>query len=401
LQPPPGPKSRSASAIPQRSADPYTGRLLQNRYELVGLIGQGGMGTVYMARDLRLRGRNCVVKKLRDDFYREEDRQQAKNFFEREMGVLSELHHPNIVQLFDFFAEDNDYFLVMEYVEGSNLHDMLHNERHGEPFAENAVLDWAIQVCNVLSYLHSQNPPVIYRDLKPSNIMIDVKGQVKLVDFGIARPWEEQQENSHVVSAGYSPPEQYWGAATPQSDIYSLGATMSFLLSGKDPDALKAASPKDLNPEVSDYTDNLVKKAMAQDAEQRFQTVEEMTEALLHKDYVAPPQTTRSHVVEIAAGVLLLLAAIGLFYENISLVVTPSKSDTPQVESVAGEVDESQPPRPYRPSKTTTPPTQSPASQSEMAVQVMEEKDLTDPQAPQAGQSKGLGFMKWFSQPGK
>lgn len=173
--------------------------VLQNRWEVVSHLGQGGMGTVYIARDLRLANRQCVVKKLRDDFFRQEDKDKALAFFQREAVVLSRLQHPNIVHVLDYFEEGGDYFLVMEYVEGENLQQML--QRRGDPFLEAQVVAWCTQIAEVLHYLHSHDPPVIYRDLKPSNIMIDTKDRVKLVDFGIARPYAEDGDNTHVVSA--------------------------------------------------------------------------------------------------------------------------------------------------------------------------------------------------------
>jgi serine/threonine protein kinase len=252
--------------------------VLQNRWEVVSHLGQGGMGTVYIARDLRLANRQCVVKKLRDDFFRQEDKEKALTFFQREAVVLSRLSHPNIVHVLDYFEEHGDYFLVMEYVEGENLQQML--TRRGEPFPEEQVLAWAAQIAEVLHYLHSHDPPVIYRDLKPSNVMIDTKDRVKLVDFGIARPYAEDADNTHVVSAGYSPPEQYWGAADPRSDIYALGATMHFLLTGQEPLALQTSSPRKHNPRISERADLLVQRATAQDIWLRFQTAPEMQEEL-------------------------------------------------------------------------------------------------------------------------
>ena len=181
--------------------------ILQNRYRIDSVLGQGGMGTVYLAKDSRLDDRLCVVKELRDDFYRDEDKQRALSFFDREVRMLARLKHSNIVQVSDYFSEQGRYFLVMEYVEGENLHSIM-QKREGEPFDENQVVSWAIQICDVLTYLHGQDPPVIYRDLKPSNIMINTDEQLKLVDFGIARKVETEDENTRVVSAGYSPPEQ-------------------------------------------------------------------------------------------------------------------------------------------------------------------------------------------------
>lgn len=252
--------------------------VLQRRYEVIDQLGQGGMGTVYLTRDLRLHGRTFVVKKLRDDFFRDEDKAKAMEFFMREIEVLSRLSHPNIVDIKDHFPEGDDYYIVMEYVEGKNLHEMLHER--GEPFPEDQVMQWARQICQVLEYLHTNEPPVIYRDLKPSNIMIDTLGRVKLVDFGIARQYRDDSDNTHVVSAGYSPPEQYWGAAEPRSDIYALGATMYFLLTGQEPLALQTSTPAKVIESVSEHVDFIVSRATAQDIWLRFQSAAEMLEEL-------------------------------------------------------------------------------------------------------------------------
>ncbi|HEY9733974.1 MAG TPA: serine/threonine-protein kinase [Drouetiella sp.] len=299
--------------------------VLQKRYEVVSHLGQGGMGTVYMARDMRLANRYCVVKKLRDDFFREEDKQKALEFFKREADVLSPLKHPNIVSISDNFEENDNYYLVMEYIEGENLHQML-NQR-GEPFPEEQVLQWAVQIADVLHFLHSNDPKVIYRDLKPSNIMIDTKDRVKLVDFGIARPYAEDSDNTHVVSAGYSPPEQYWGAADPRSDIYALGATMHFLLTGQEPLALQVCSPKRINPNISDHTDEIVQRATAQDVWLRYQNAQEMQQEL---EFV-PKQKQPLKLVQaavIGVGCLMLIGLCGFFY---------SKMTAPAGKTVIGE----------------------------------------------------------------
>jgi serine/threonine protein kinase len=252
--------------------------VLQGRWEILEQLGQGGMGTVYKARDLNLANRLCVVKKLRVDFFRQEEREQALEFFDREASMLSTLKHPNIVRIYDRFRENENYYLVMEYVEGENLEQMLVGR--GEPFSEAQVTEWAITICEVLHYLHSRRPPVIYRDLKPSNIMLDAVDGIKLVDFGIARPYRDDGENTHVVSGGYSPPEQYWGGADTRSDIYALGATMHFLLTGTEPTALKTSTPKKVNSRLSAKIDNIVQKATSQYVELRYQYACAMREDL-------------------------------------------------------------------------------------------------------------------------
>ncbi|MBS2006940.1 MAG: serine/threonine protein kinase [Cyanobacteria bacterium SZAS TMP-1] len=298
----------SSAGMPYRDPQRDGPFVLRNRWQVVDYLGQGGMGTVYLAKDLNLDDRKCVVKKLRDDFFREEDKEKAQQFFLREAKVLSKLQHPNIVLVLDSFREGDDYYLVMEYVEGHNLHDML-KERE-EPFTEEQVLIWARQVCDVLHYLHCNDPPVIYRDLKPSNIMIDTKDRVKLVDFGIARLYQEEGDNTHVVSQGYSPPEQYWGGADPRSDVYALGATMYFLLTGREPLALTVSSPRDSRADVSEAADLIIQRATQQDVFLRYQSAAEMKEEL---DYVLegePQPVQHFKWLEVAVGVIVMFASV-------------------------------------------------------------------------------------------
>jgi serine/threonine protein kinase len=344
------------------------------------VLGQGGMGTVYLAHDLRLKGRSCVVKKLRDDFYREEDRQKAQTFFEREMSVLSELRHPNIVQILDFFSEDGDYYLVMEYVQGNNLHDMLQRERQGQPFPEKIVIDWIQQICEVLHYMHTQHPPVIYRDLKPSNVMIDLNNTVKLVDFGIARPYEETGDHTQVVSVGYSPPEQYWGGLDPRTDIYSLGATMYFLLTGKDPEALHVCSPKRINPDISPSVDAIVQQATLQNFNERYQTIEEFMEALMHHDYVEAPDTPRSHIGEIVTG-LVILTLFAIIFLVEPLLQTDPQQKGEQTHVIRGETDNATIDNHAGVSSLKTVSTGSHSRPHKLALEMTDEQDMTDPEA--------------------
>ena len=262
----------TSAVVPEKSL------VLQNRYILIKPLGQGGMGTVFLAQDKRLSKRFCVVKKLRLDGFDNEDKRKAMSFFEREAMVLSGLKHPNVVAIQDYFEEHGNYFLVMEYVKGDNLQQLL--KKRGGPFNEKQVIEWAVNILDVLNYLHGHNPPVIYRDIKPSNIMLSTVDGIKLVDFGIARPYVDNSENTHVVSGGYSPPEQYWGAADQRSDIYALGATMYYLLTGKEPMALLSCSTRSRNSAVSEFMDKVIQKATAQDVWLRYQTASEMTQAL-------------------------------------------------------------------------------------------------------------------------
>jgi len=324
LSPPHSESSSSSSDNPKRQVLSPGALVLQKRWELIERLGQGGMGTVFLARDLRLSSRLCVVKKLRIEFLKNEDRQKALAFFKREAMVLSSLKHSNIVSIHDYFEENGEYYLVMEYVEGDNLQHML--ARRGAPFSEREVVTWATTMCDVLNYLHSHYPPVIYRDLKPSNIMLNTTDGIKLVDFGIARSYTEDSENTHVVSGGYSPPEQYWGGADTRSDIYALGSTMYFLLTGKEPVALQTSIPKTSNRNISDHLDRIIQKATAQDIWLRYQAASEMHNALLNvpkqKLLAFPP----AFILITCSAALVSVAAAGFIYFTVTKHNNPKQS---------------------------------------------------------------------------
>lgn len=299
--------------------------VLKDRWEVVDRLGQGGMGTVYMARDLNLKTlsqqkKSAVVKELRDDFIRGEDKEKAREFFMREVSVLADLDHENIVRVLDQFSERGRYYLVMEYVQGQNLHEMMAKRR--EPFDEEIIIKWAAQICDVLTYLHTHDPPVIYRDLKPSNVMINTNDQVKLIDFGIARPFQESEDNTHVVSQGYSPPEQYWGAADQRSDVYALGATIQFLLTGQDPLALTPSSPQSINPHVSDHINEIVERATNQEPADRYQCAADMKDALIYQPEEVQPARANPMLV-----VALSLICVGLFLGGLIIVAKLQEQD--------------------------------------------------------------------------
>lgn len=293
--------------------------VLNRRWQVLEKLAQGGMGKVFLATDLNLsklghEKRLCIVKQLRDDFFHQEDRKLAVKFFLREAQVLSTLNHPNIVAILDFFQEEENFYLVLEYVRGKNLEEMMLTR--DAPFDSVQVIKWAIQISEVLHYLHTYDPPIIYRDLKPSNIMIDEHNQLKLVDFGIARPFEENQESTLVISQGYSPPEQYQGATDPRSDVYALGCTMFFCLTGKDSRALTVSNPQKLNPAVSEELGRIVQKATQQDMESRFQSALEIEEELtsLSQSLHSPSQSKPLLIIKtpwlVVAGVAFIAILI-------------------------------------------------------------------------------------------
>lgn len=260
--------------------DPDT--LLQGRYRIAKLIGQGGMGAIYLAKDTRFSNKQCVIKEMLDYFTDPEMRQRATQNFHREADLLSRLRHEGIPEVYDRFTEGNRHYLVMQYIDGIDLEQMM-LDKDGH-FEERDVLGWSMQICDLLSYLHHQKPPIIYRDMKPANLILSRKTRVYMVDFGIARHFNPVSKGTMIGTQGYAPPEQYRGQEEPRSDIYALGATMHHLLTGRDPQTeppFSFPAVRQLNPRVSAATEKIISKALQNDPDKRFATAEDMLKALM------------------------------------------------------------------------------------------------------------------------
>lgn len=263
------------------------GTQLQNRYKILGVIGVGGMGAVYRAQDLRFPGvmRLCAVKEMINTASDPQVRQMIVRNFEREASILATLSHPAIPQVYDYFTEGSRSYLVEEYIPGKDLEARV-SEMEGF-FSEATVVDWAVQLCDVLTFLHNHKPrPIIFRDLKPSNIMLDLHGRIRLVDFGIAKLFQSGQKGTMIGTEGYSPPEQYRGIAEPRGDVYALGATLHHLLSKQDPRLEPPFSFKErpihmTNPTASRELVSVVERALEYDLNARWGSAEEMRRALL------------------------------------------------------------------------------------------------------------------------
>jgi serine/threonine protein kinase len=207
--------------------------IVGGRYKVLRPLGGGGMKLVYLAEDLRLASRPCALAEMVDGFTNPDLQKQAVAAFQREADMLAQLSNEHIPRVFDRFSDQNRHYLVMEYIDGVTLEDRINASGGKLPEAE--VIDVALQVLDTLEYLHGLAPPVIYRDLKPSNVMLSRNQQAKLIDFGIARHFQPMSNATMIGTQGYAPPEQYRGKVEARSDIYALGATMHHALSGRDP----------------------------------------------------------------------------------------------------------------------------------------------------------------------
>ncbi|HEV8712524.1 MAG TPA: protein kinase [Candidatus Binatia bacterium] len=259
------------------------GTVLAGRYRITRFLAGGGMGLVYVAQDQRLAGRRCAIKEIFDRFTNPEERARAIEYFHREADTLSQLKHPAVPAIVDRFGEGNCHYLVMDFIEGTNLEDEL--AAQGGSLPESRVIEIARELCDVLSYLHDFHPPIIYRDMKPGNVILTPDGRVVVIDFGIARIFTPQGKATLIGTPGFAPPEQYTGSVDERSDIYSLAATLHYLLTGRDPEKNPPFSFPPVHSsklDASPFLARAIDKALAYKVEDRPASADAFKEMFLY-----------------------------------------------------------------------------------------------------------------------
>ncbi|MBX3057744.1 MAG: serine/threonine-protein kinase [Anaerolineae bacterium] len=262
------------------------GDMLQDRYRIVGTLGSGGFSSVYKARDMRFPNvtKLCAIKEMVISTPDPQMRELTIKSFEREASMLAMLDHPAIPDVSDYFTEEDRSYLVLDIIRGKDLDQWL--EESTEMLDQATALEWAIQLCDALDHLHNQRPqPIVFRDVKPSNIMLDQYGRIVLIDFGIAKVFETGDKGTMIGTEGYSPPEQYRGRAEPAGDIYALGATLHHLLTKQDPRleppfTFNERPITKVNPKVSPEFEAIIMRCLSYDPVDRYPNAQALKMAL-------------------------------------------------------------------------------------------------------------------------
>jgi len=263
------------------------GTTLEDRYLILGMLGAGGMSSVYKGRDLHFPNvtKLVAIKEMVNLISDQSMHEMIVKNFEREADLLATLSHPATPAIYDNFSHKKRSYLVMEFIDGDDLEAVLAESTDFLP--EEKVIGWAIELCDVLSYLHNIQPePIIFRDIKPSNVMIDHHNHVRLIDFGIARNFQPGEKGTMIGTEGYSPPEQYRGEASPAGDVYALGATLHHLLTKRDPRVEAPFSfaerpARSINPLISPEIEAVISRALEYDPKDRYSSAMLMKEAMI------------------------------------------------------------------------------------------------------------------------
>ena len=320
-----------------------SGEVLHRRYKIKRIIGQGGAGSIYLADDLRLAGRQCALKEVEHDRSLPPDLiAEARDQFLREATVLARLDHPNLPKVSDFFTTSNRDYLVMDFVAGKDLRTLMLEARQDNRFlSEDQVLQWADQLANALSYLHGQNPPIIHRDIKPSNLKLTPSGIIKLVDFGLVKVLAPDDVTITILqgqgTAVYTPLEQLGGSAAHtdgRSDIFSFSATLYHLLTNHPPaearerflDPSLYISPREINPAISSKVERAIEWGMALHPSERPADIQTFRQALFgnisRSPVIKPPKNhPMRDYFRLPVERALILAGIGLLLVSFFIAI--------------------------------------------------------------------------------
>lgn len=291
------------------------GTIIDEKYEVLKEIGKGGMSIVYLAMDRRL-NKQWAVKEVKKTGNGKND-EVVINSLIAETNLMKRLDHPSLPRIVDIIDNGETLYIVMDYVEGESL-DKILKEYGSQP--QDLVVDWAMQICDALSYLHSQNPPIIYRDMKPANVMLKPEGNIKIIDFGIAREYKEKNlaDTTILGTKGYAPPEQYGQRQTDaRSDIYALGMTMHHLLTGIDPrgNDYEYHPVRQWNPEVHEGIEYIIDKCTSLDPDDRYNNCNELLYDLNNYKHIGAEyrniQKKKLKMFTIAAAATVCFAVIG------------------------------------------------------------------------------------------
>lgn len=303
------------------------GDILKDRYKVQQLIGRGGMSSVYMGLDLKLTNKLWAIKEVSKNATDQAGR-PIEQSLAMEAELLSKLDHPMIVDIVDIVTTEDSIYVVMDYVEGKSLDKVIREEG---PQKESDVQDWALQICDALDYLHNQDPPIIYRDMKPSNIMLRPDGYIKLIDLGVAREYKDASKKDTISfgTEGYAPPEQYGKAQTDaRSDIYALGATIWHLLSGETPSEYPLPDVRTHNDEVGEgFAKVIIPKCTMLDRDLRYQNCDELVadldvyEELTQEYFDEQRKKVRTFGATVIGSVIMFVLSLTLFFVG-NIVVT-------------------------------------------------------------------------------
>ncbi len=316
------------------------GVILRDRYKIRRIIGQGGMGSIYLAEDIRLEGRQCALKEVQHESSLPGDAlQQAQDQFLREAQILARLDHPNLPKVSDFFSDENREYLVMDYVPGEDLRTLMLEARRKKTFlSEGEVLGWSAQLADALDYMHRQDPPILHRDIKPSNLKLTPSGLIKLVDFGLVKLLASEEMTITILqgrgTALYTPLEQYGGDTghtDVRSDIYAFGATLYHLLTNSAPVEARErflrpeslVPPRQINPDISVRTERAILGALKLHPDERPQNIEEFRQSIVGRvNPVTQPLPKPSLADLVGTPIDRILVAFAILVLIVSLLVT-------------------------------------------------------------------------------